>query len=683
LVLVLVVGLGAGIAYSQSYLKKRATEREVAAGWREYDDAAARSDFPGMGAALDRVLAANPRDPLAVGRKTSLATGTASPDDPDLALVFVEHYLRHERLAEAAREARKALARYPKHWRSLCVLAHHALQLNHDPGEARRLLGSLPDPEEPAAALDIGGLLYAVRLSEDLRGDCAAFRGHIIRRLLPLLRSSVAQTAPPLAQVQLVECYLEPFADPTNLRELADHWAAVSRLADAAVTGAAEAGDTVALVRMGQLGPRLLGALSQLRDSGWIPADRFAGLVAEVEGMSRRAWLAVGDKEPAQAEPYHGLALVAVRRGNVKLAIETLLRGLTACGDRAELLDLLARLAMATGNSEVAFEVTWAAAERAGTDPLKWCIAASAALDTGRHYDAVLAACANIRKVAPNYPAACRIEARLWLESDEPGKALATLESRGHMALRTEPALLRLHARALAEAKMTARAEEMFDELEKREREGRRPHPVLGVALLRGVLDAKPDAARAVWVARRATRLLAGWPDDVAARWLLADAQFRRSELGSPPWNPELAYASLAAYDRLPASAREDPAVIAAVAALRLKALGDVAGATRAIAPLRDPGSMPLLTPTQREVVGAVLVAGGKPGEAVSVLEWAVRGPGTTAGCWVQLALAYHAEGRSADARAALERAGEALHRSSREEVEWRAASGLIQGDEP
>src|SRR5262245_45568039 len=68
-VLVLLGGLGAGIAYSQSYLKKRTQEREVAAGWQDFADAASRGDFPDMDAALDRVLAADPDNPLATGRK--------------------------------------------------------------------------------------------------------------------------------------------------------------------------------------------------------------------------------------------------------------------------------------------------------------------------------------------------------------------------------------------------------------------------------------------------------------------------------------------------------------------------------------------------------------------------------------------------------------------------------------
>ena len=174
--------------------------------------------------------------------------------------------------------------------------------------------------------------------------------------------------------------------------------------------------------------------------------------------------------------------------------------------------------------------------------------------------------------------------------------------------------------------------------------------------------------------------LLDIWPHDADARRLTADALFRQSELSSPPWNPRLAGAALAAYDRLPPSAKSDLGVLAAVAALRLKAFDDRAGAARAVAQFRHPTNAPVLSPAHREVLAAVQIAGGKFEEAIEVLERAINHPDVTVGCWVQLALAYHATGRWREACFALDQAMTLPDWSSRERAEWLAARRRVYG---
>ena len=199
------------------------------------------------------------------------------------------------------------------------------------------------------------------------------------------------------------------------------------------------------------------------------------------------------------------------------------------------------------------------------------------------------------------------------------------------------------------------------------------------MGFLRGVLDARGiDPDRAAWVAARAQKLLSDWPDDPSARRLIADALYRRSELSDPPWAPDPGRAAVRGYQALPAADHADPAVAAPLAALSLRVLKDPAAALRAAAPLRDPANAPRLGPAQLEVLAAVLTANGDPAGAIRALErvcvppTAGRGvPGGTAGCWVQLARAYHAAGRSADARAALGVVPGIPERSSREQAEY------------
>src|SRR5439155_20326081 len=137
--------------FGRGYLKNRTAEREAAAGWTDFDAAARKTDLGAMKAALDRVLAARPGEPTATRRKAALDAGAADPDDAELAALPVNHHTAGNRLADAAREARKVVVKYPKDWRSLCVLAHHALQHDRNPDECRKWLDALPAPDDPAA----------------------------------------------------------------------------------------------------------------------------------------------------------------------------------------------------------------------------------------------------------------------------------------------------------------------------------------------------------------------------------------------------------------------------------------------------------------------------------------------------------------------------------------------------
>src|SRR5581483_5892924 len=140
LAVLLVAAPAAGAYYARSYRKERAAARAVAAAWEDGEAAARAADLPALRAALNRVLAARPGDPAAAARLAALDAGSADPADADLAAALMADHLRHDRLAEAAREAAKVHAREPRRWRPPCVLAHHALRVKRDPDEARRWL---------------------------------------------------------------------------------------------------------------------------------------------------------------------------------------------------------------------------------------------------------------------------------------------------------------------------------------------------------------------------------------------------------------------------------------------------------------------------------------------------------------------------------------------------------------
>src|SRR5205823_14272702 len=108
------------------------------------------------------------------------------------------------------------------------------------------------DPSDPDGRLGAGGLSAAVRVSASLGRAAGPLRGVMVRRLLPAVRGPAADTAPPAVKAQLVECYLQPFAEAdAPLGELAGYWAAVARLHEHAVAEAVAADDLDTLLALG------------------------------------------------------------------------------------------------------------------------------------------------------------------------------------------------------------------------------------------------------------------------------------------------------------------------------------------------------------------------------------------------------------------------------------------------
>lgn len=693
--LVMVGSLVAGSVYTWYHLKKRERIAAGAAADREYYDALRRQDTEAMRAALDRLLAVRPGDPGAIRKKEILDRGEADPDTPDLAVLFLHQYIQAERRVEAAREAEKVLAHNPKHWTARCAVAHHALEVRKDRALAEQILAQLPDPGDPDADLNPGGLLYAMQLFEVLGMDSVKLRQVIVLRLLPALRSAAAANAPPGAKVLLLNCYLAPFGDHDALTELGAFWAVADRLADEALSVAIDTGDVPVLLQLGALGPRLHGALAILRahDPVLLPEERFKTLLKGIDDRTRRTWKAVRERAPDRTEAYRGLALLAVQENDAREAVQQLIDGLEACGDRAELFDLLIPLIARIGTDESVHAVAVSvirAAEVAKTDPSKWCLAAAAAMAANRPDDA-LRACDRARAIDPKHPWACATEAQLWLRAGNFVKAREALTPLGETALRTSPLLTRLHARAMVGCGLSVLLDGELKAITEAQAalKPKTYGPVMGFLL--GVFDSEPGIERTEWVLGKVTRVLVEDPAAPSGRRLQAEALYRLAEQtvtahpkadGSPPvWVEEKVSVALRAFEQLPVNERSEVAVIAAIAALQLRGQDMKAAALRTITPL-----MPLeasLAPAQLEILGAVLNANDRAADAVRVLQRAARSPNPTAGCWVALALAYRKNNQPIDARAALARAFEVTSCSEREHAERVAAKILLQREKP
>jgi len=692
---VTIVGLVAVVLYAQIYLKKRDAAHATVAAWQAYSDAAQKTDLDGMRAALDAVCAVNPNDPTAERYRSMIDRGEADPDTPDMALILMTYHRRQEHLPEAAREAEKVLAKYPKHWLARCYLSHHALQVLHDTARAEQILNQLPDPEDPEANVRLNGVLYALRLFDAIGHDSTALRSVVLRKLVPLTRTAAAANAPPEAKIQLIACYLEPFADPTAIAELGGYWAVVDKLAEDASTEAIAEGEIATMIRLGELGPRLRVALTMIRDNDptRLPPERFQMLQKSLDDRTHRIWQAVRHEDPKRPESYRGLAIHAMQSNDPAGAIQAYLDGLAACGDRPEFLEQLVALVGRFGTDASIRNLAdrmWKAAEIAKTNPMKWCLAAEVALVVNRP-DAAFLACRNARAIQADHPWACVTQARILVRTGKFLEAREALTPLGESAILLNPTLTRLHARILVGCGLWILRDEEYKKVTDAQA-SRKPKTTLpAIAFLMGVLDAPPENERAAWVAAKAELILAANPGDTAAALAKAEALYRLADLSATPhpedrsrppvWNPARVSAALRAIAQLTIDQRSDPDMIAAVATLQLKGERNASAALRTITPLLAIEAS--ATPAQLEVLGTVLLANNRTAEAVRFLERAAGSSRTSASGLAALAVAYQNNHQPIDAKATLARAENVPNRTDREQAELVVAKFLLQKESP
>ncbi|MBA4189670.1 MAG: hypothetical protein C0467_16925 [Planctomycetaceae bacterium] len=695
LAVVLVIGTITGVMYAQIYLKKRESVHATVAAWQAYNTAAQKTDLDAMRAALDGVLAINSSDPNAGRYRSMIDRGEADPDSPELAMVLMTHHRGQDRLPEAAREAEKVLAKYPKHWLARCYLAHQAIQGERNPAKAEHILAQLPDPEDPEANVRLNGILYALRLFDATGRDATPLRSVVLRKLVPLTRSAAAANAEPAAKVQLVGCYLEPFADPTAITELGSYWAAADKLAEDAATEAIANGDIPTLIRLAELGPRMRIALTMLRnnDPARLPPERFDPLLKSIDDRTHRIWQIVRDKEPQRPESYRGLAGLALQNNDPAGAIRSLLDGLAICGDRPEFLELLVGLVARFGTDASIRNLAdrmWKAAESSKTNPVKWCLAAEVALVVNRP-DAAFLACRNARAIQPNNPWACATQARILVRSGKFLEAREALAALAESAILLNPALTRVHARILVGSGLWILRDEEFKKVTEAQSKFKSKSSLPAVAFLLGVLDAPPNAERAAWVAAMAELILSQYPGASGAALARAEALYRLADLSAlphpedrtrpPVWNSARVTMALRAITQLSQDQRAEPNVIATVATLQLKGEGNAAAALRTVTPLLANESS--ATPAQLEILGAVLIANNRPAEAVRLLERVALSPSASAGSVVALAVAYEKNQQPIDARKTLALAENIPERTDREQAELIAAKLMLLKERP
>lgn len=686
IILILFAGGIIGAVSGYRFYARRSVAMASASAWTAYQAALLKGDLDAMKAALDRAVIANPNDTLAARKRQNLEMEEADPDDTELAIILMNHHMKGNRLHEMYREASKVRLRFPKDWRAICAQAHYDL-LSQGVSAALARLEELPNPEDPVARIDVGGLLYSLQLFESTGQDASSLRGLIVRRLLPILRGGAANTASPFFKVSLVECYLEPFHNPDNIEVLANYWADASKLVDLALESAVEEQDVPLLIRIGKLGPKMLGALDsiRMRQAASPHDERFVLLRKQITDRTRQAWTSVLDKEPGRVEAHLGLIHLAQAVGDLKGVVEGINSGLTACGDRTELLLSFAEIGLRLQQVEPVIQRVWAAAKKEPNDIGKWLLAAKVAKalkEPRLAYEAL----EHARKLDANHPEAALMMVDWYLEQGQPASALEILGgSIFSSAQWREPAVIFRKAQALTA--MRALPFDYLDELLQAVGPEKRSVPLM-LAGLQGIFAAQPARPEVdVRIARLAEELVVkdpNGPQASAARLLAARSWERQSEYVNPPWPRQSCAAALRNYDQLPADIKLSTPVALARARLQLKGLKDPHQAAVSLGKLLDSWHTESLQPADLEIIGLTLLEKGRREEALKVLEHAVKLPGASPGCWIALARARHALGRRDAAREALDYPNSKfLTFTPREYAEWTETSRILQQELP
>lgn len=684
-----VVAVGLTAAAGGYYLGVHRPERQrrdaISHAWHAFDASAAVGHEPTALAALDDVLTHDPGNPRALARKAAIAAGDADPDDPGIGVLTIRGNLRLNRLAEAEREAGKRLAHEPHDWVAHCARATAAFARG-DRAAGVAFVDRFPPPDHPRTRPDAGGLLTAFRLYREAGRDPTPLRVFVRNIFLADLGGPADLAGPPAFQLQRVECYAEAFdADPDKppADGLAAKWAPAAAVADRAADGALAAGDVAVLAGVGRVGGRLAGALTSLRRANQITADQFAALRSELDDRGAKVWSAVIEKEPANPDAYHGLAVIRWRAGDYPAARETVTKGLAACRDDPPLYALFATMLRAEDRPQDAAAVVWKAAER-NPDGVVWWVMAAEASAAARRRDLAITACERGLKASPKNPWLVRTEAGLRLDAGDPHRALELLGTLGEPAVLADPATARMYARSLAASGLGVLVDGFLAKAETptTEEGSKVGTPKVAAAAFRGVLDASPSAARADAVADRAGKLLARWADHPDLLRVRADALAVAAETSDPAWQPVRVAAAVKAFELVRAKGFADLDSAAGLARVRLK------GDRRADLALLDLAPVRAAEPTQPvsadalETLGAAYLAAGQPAAAVRTLEKVRRTGHATAGGLATLALAYHASGDRPAAAAAFAAATE-LPLTPRDRPDYLTAARVLRQEKP
>jgi predicted Zn-dependent protease len=679
LALLIVSLTGFGIYYGVKRTMKRQQQQSVKLQWEEFEKAAKTNQIPEMKKTLETLSQIEPGNTLATQRLQALEKLDADPSDEAMVFLTLRIALEQQKWPEAAREARKRLETNPKDWLSRCVVALEKLQRGDGAGASQQL-DLLPDPTDSYARVQPGGLLLSYRLFRALNRDTTTLRRFIETNVAQVIRNPNLESLAAGEKLILVECLLEGI-DPKQERlnvSLVQCWAPTNNLLASASEQVLSTGDLRGMVSAARQTPKLDLYLKMLIRDQVIGLEQAEQAQREFETRTQKLWQEVQQRSPKLSEAYRGQALSFLRQNNYASAREAVTRGMAEVGADPELLTLFSRMLQLEGQSNMAYSNLVEAARKNPEQALNWWGLAAEAAITGNRRDLALEACQKMRQLAPKHFWANRTEALLWIDADQPKKALELLESLGQEAILQQPLVLRAYTRALVLANREKDATQILVEAEKLARTQNKA--ITAVSVLIGWFEATTQLVKvdfAKMIAEKSDRLLEIWPEDTGLMRLRADSRMFIAEHTTPAWEPGKVSEALQAVERIRAVVPEELAYSLALAQLHLFGQNNAPQAARDLSAFFTGDRWKQSPANELTLIGQILQKNQQLDQSLMVLELASRSREAKAKTFIQLAMTLQLLGRNAEARRALQVA-QPMPRTNLEQLEYIAAAKLI-----
>lgn len=641
----------------------------------------------------DRILKLDPGELQTIERRKAIETGSGDPKDVGIMMYL---FRVHQQAKDTASLERECLRRLDYEKRD--YYAHYLLVTVY----LNKIQSN--DPKKDVYAQDIIAHLDALGFPEANRINlfpavwAASFQLlKDLRRPVDRLRSFTAEHIAPVVKSQGVEDFdtdlqaivLYLFSETFELQKLPAEtglvWPYAAKLMETSLQSALAKGDVNTLRNLASLGQAFSIGLTKMRAESQITEAQQTQYGAELEDRVRKAWNAVLAKEPKNALAYFGLVQSYARTGMARETTEALHRGLLNCGDNPQLLQIFSNLSILNDQESNAYHRLKEAAGRNPGMPLFWVLAARAAEKIPRRDWAVEALENALVEVPRMRDSAARKSAKqeiivmmamLYTGTGNPEKVLHSLSELTDAELVYMPQACAIFSRALAEIGDTERLDAFLTSAAELSQKTGNWQPAYYCAL--GASEAYPPNAA------RFTRL-ADYLEPITRRWriesppasqLYAHCLTKAADLAPGLLDPVAArHAAIACENALSLDPNHVP-TLANLAYLRLRGDKDPTKAIAEIGPMISNENVSKLTSEQSEVIGMVYVANKQFDNAVRILRAATTSRATS-GCWIQLALAYHGQGRSEEAESALRNASQ-LPMSDRERNDYSSARDLL-----
>ncbi|QVL32163.1 tetratricopeptide repeat protein [Telmatocola sphagniphila] len=648
LVLILFAGVLTFVGYyGLKEVRGEMHSNEAMESWREFEVAALTLDTDKMKSTLEKLAKFRSEDSRVSNRLKAMETLEADPHDQTMLIYCILKNRQLNKLPEMRREAKKRLDYAKGDWLCICLLAEDSVQ-NGNKEEAREILKSLPPPQQATPSPNPNLLCLAIQLHRNLNMPFEGLRDYmVLDMLLQVKKKAFSDRWPPAIKLQYYNCYLTALEFFDQYPDLKGYWVPYSNMAR--IFLGEEDIPNFIYTEFGKCQFRQLAILDELIQQKKFNAEESDELKKELEDRVERCWKNVMQREPSNPIGYVGLALIHIRRQELKEAIALIDKGITACGeDKPELLAALTRLVRIV-DTKTGLLIIQQAVERKPNDPTLIALLIENARAANRN-DIALEACQRFKQLSKATLWIAREEASIYLDQGQSSRAIASM-SLVEDQIPTDAGAINVYIRALNKAAAHTAIQKFLDKVLE---DATKPD-----VIYEGLRTACEGEATD-YVATAAEKMLQRWPDYNNAWKLKGDAYARQAEPVSTTlgWDSVAADQAVRAYDNYLLKESQDLSCIERRAWLQLRGMNLPALADQSSSLLKEMEERHALPPSARNVLARILLENGHPEQAREILKQLIEINPKVPIYYIHLGMAYLKMDRKSEARENFQIAG-------------------------